>query len=195
MDRYHPTYPWRGEAPRRGRRPPPRRPRRARALPWDTPRGQAWFVAAGVLALLSVFAPRLALGQGLRSQPASITLTVIAPPREGRVARPVIRGESVVDVEALLPAGAAGGEVSVVVVEADSAFRLFVRDVDGRLAPVGPEWVRLASTPRVTYRAIGTAGVPLAGGRWRVRYRVAGDGSRETEATVEVPAVPATTRR
>jgi hypothetical protein len=160
----------------RARRVPPRvRPRgrgAPRAAQWEGGR-RWWLVALGTLALALIL-PRLAWGQGLRSNSASITLTVTAPAHLRAGTAAVRRSDSVVDASIQIPG--APFDVDRIEVRLEHApapgAALYVRASDGSLDPLGAEWGRVAPGNTMRVRALAPGGGTLPGGTWRVRFRL-----------------------
>lgn len=150
-----------------------RRGARPQSAAWDDAR-RWWFIALGSLAAFLFLAPNLVGAQGLRSQAAVISLTVVAPPRVDATRSTMVRGESVTDVTIAQPTSplpASRTEIrleSVPLVEAG----LWVRGDDGRLLPLGASWRPVATGRSSRFRVIASHGAPLYGGTWRVRYRL-----------------------
>ncbi len=180
--------------PRAGQRVPPRR-RGARAATGDGAR-RWWWLSLGALATALLLLPQLALGQGVRSRTAAVTLTVTAPaglrtaPRDTSTPNAARRGPSVADgwipvpttdvavarielhAESLLPAGAG---------DRGAPLRLFVRDRSGALRDASAQWITIGgdtarATTGLAVRAVAADGAPIGAvagaARWRVHWRL-----------------------
>ena len=193
MDRFSS---WQGRF-RRPARVPPRRalPRRARtriAAREDFRRW--WCIALGSLAA-ALLIPRPSPGQGLRSQPASVSLVVTAPPRLRAGATALRRSASVADVSVPIPV--APWPVARVDVRLEDGAEgdgvLAVRAVTGMLVAVTRAWIAVDGGRPVPFRVIVPGGGEGASATWRVRFRLApADTSRlplEVAGTVLVPGI------
>ena len=193
MDRFSS---WQGRF-RRPARVPPRRalPRRARtriAAREDFRRW--WCIALGSLAA-ALLIPRPSSGQGLRSQSASVSLVVTAPPRLRAGATALRRSASVADASVPIPV--APWPVARVDVRLEDGAEgdgvLAVRAVTGMLVAVTRAWIAVDGARPVAFRVIVPGGGEGASGTWRVRFRLApADTSRlplEVAGTVLVPGI------
>lgn len=193
MDRFSS---WQGRSRRPARVPPQRAlPRRARtrtAAREDVRRW--WCIALGSLAA-ALLIPRPSPGQGLRSQPASVSLVVTAPPRLRAGATALRRSASVADASVPIPV--APWPVARVDVRLEDGAEedgvLAVRAVTGMLVAVSRTWIAVDGARPVAFRVIVPGGGEGASGTWRVRFRLApADTSRlplEVARAVLVPDI------
>lgn len=133
---------------------------------------RGWWNLISALALLSVLAPAIAFGQGLRSGGATVTLVVT---------KQASRASSVREVELPLIWSSPPTRVTVRVSEESAGGgALFVRRVSGRLERMGGNVIEVPATG-LRFRVVELGGGPIPPGRWRVEVRAEGSDSGAVE--------------